>query len=367
MSNYINDIEITNFKSIRHGEIRGCKRINVFIGYPNVGKSNILEALSLGSLFQYEGIEDHFKLTDIVRLEAFNEIFSDGNADMGAEVSIDKGKHVFDIKPDRQFDRLISKYTFKHFDKNPNSNIKLISSAFPLIFNIDRDFSIRSSSLNQFISNLHDNKSLANEEILNELPIIRKYCFSPSVMPDNKRGGKLEFPYGNNLMIVLNEDSQLRKEVAEIFAQYNWTLLFDKSSESIKLFRQYSDNTVFTPSYSLTSDTLQRLIFYKGVIKSNKNTVLLIEEPEAHMFPPYIRKFTSDVIFDKTNQFFIATHSPYVLDEFIEEVPDELSVYLVDYKNGETIIKRLEEEQIKEIRNYGVDLFFNLESYLKNG
>jgi len=45
--NQIKNIEIKNFKSIRHQTIDDCKRINVFIGYPNVGKSNILEGLSL--------------------------------------------------------------------------------------------------------------------------------------------------------------------------------------------------------------------------------------------------------------------------------------------------------------------------------
>ena len=45
--NFIDNIEIKNFKSIRHQKIEGCKKVNVFIGYPNVGKSNILEAISL--------------------------------------------------------------------------------------------------------------------------------------------------------------------------------------------------------------------------------------------------------------------------------------------------------------------------------
>ena len=85
------------------------------------------------------------------------------------------------------------------------------------------------------------------------------------------------------------------------------------------------------------------------------------------MFPPYIRKFTSDMIFDKTNQFFITTHSPYVLDELIIEAGDELAVFLVDYKDGETIVHHLSNEDLNEIREYGVDLFFNLESYLKHG
>jgi predicted ATP-dependent endonuclease of OLD family len=45
--NPIKNIEIKRFKSIQHLKIDGCKRINVFIGYPNTGKSNIFEALSL--------------------------------------------------------------------------------------------------------------------------------------------------------------------------------------------------------------------------------------------------------------------------------------------------------------------------------
>ncbi len=85
----------------------------------------------------------------------------------------------------------------------------------------------------------------------------------------------------------------------------------------------------------------------------------MFEEPESHMFPPYIRKLTTDIVFDKNeNQYFIATHSPYVLDELIAEAADDLSVYLVDYKEGETKIKYLTPKELVEIREYGVDLFF---------
>ena len=112
---------------------------------------------------------------------------------------------------------------------------------------------------------------------------------------------------------------------------------------------------------------IKRLIFYKTAILSNQNSILLIEEPEAHMFPPFIRKFTSDIISDKTNQYFIATHSPYVLATLIEDATEDLAVFLVDYKNDNTNVKRLTKEDIEEIKEYGVDLFFNLESYLNHG
>ena len=44
----INELEIHNFKSIKDLTLP-CKRFNIFIGEPNTGKSNILEALGLVS------------------------------------------------------------------------------------------------------------------------------------------------------------------------------------------------------------------------------------------------------------------------------------------------------------------------------
>ena len=72
----IDNIEIKNFKSIRHQKIEGCKRINVFIGYPNVGKSNILEAIST---LQYckQSVNQNFQ--NFCRFEKPAEIFFEAN------------------------------------------------------------------------------------------------------------------------------------------------------------------------------------------------------------------------------------------------------------------------------------------------
>jgi len=77
MENFIDQIEISNFKSVRHLELTGFKRINLLLGRPNVGKSNLLEALSLFALpYVWEGSK---KLTDLVRLEDSLQIFWDGD------------------------------------------------------------------------------------------------------------------------------------------------------------------------------------------------------------------------------------------------------------------------------------------------
>lgn len=53
----INALTIENFKSIKTLELKP-KRINLFVGKPNAGKSNILEALSLFSIPQQGDLRD---------------------------------------------------------------------------------------------------------------------------------------------------------------------------------------------------------------------------------------------------------------------------------------------------------------------
>ena len=131
-------------------------------------------------------------------------------------------------------------------------------------------------------------------------------------------------------------------------------------------FKRLGDGLVYTIPFYQMADTLQRLIFHKAAVLSNENSVLLFEEPEAHMFPPYISQFTSDIIYNKSNnnQYFISTHSPFVVNDFMEDARDELSVFMVGLKNGETIVKRLSDEEMHEVYQPGVDLFFNIQSYL---
>jgi AAA15 family ATPase/GTPase len=46
----IRELQIRNFKSVKALDLK-CNRVNVFIGEPNTGKSNILETIGLLHLF----------------------------------------------------------------------------------------------------------------------------------------------------------------------------------------------------------------------------------------------------------------------------------------------------------------------------
>jgi AAA15 family ATPase/GTPase len=78
MNNFIEYLEINNFKFIKHLILDDCKRINLFIGYPNAGKSNIIEALSLFSL---PYLNEGENLNKFIRAENKFELFYDTKID----------------------------------------------------------------------------------------------------------------------------------------------------------------------------------------------------------------------------------------------------------------------------------------------
>ncbi len=66
-------IHIQNFKSIKNMELN-CKNFNLFIGKPNAGKSNILEALGLVSFLSLP-----FPLKEFIRYLSVEELFYEYN------------------------------------------------------------------------------------------------------------------------------------------------------------------------------------------------------------------------------------------------------------------------------------------------
>jgi AAA15 family ATPase/GTPase len=341
--NPIKNIEIKNFKSIRHQKIDGCKKINVFIGYPNVGKSNILEAIGLYSSFRLIG--EGFKFNDICRVKRFSELFFNKDYRSATNVVLnDKLRLELIINRSNNLDIRIE-------------NINKLDAA--------KNLQVYDSTVDSGNYNYLDNRPINELAYKGVAQPIRKYEFRSGGVINLKAPLALSIPFGANLLEVFHNDSILRKEIANLFEDYNQKLVID--DEEIFFLKYLNDDSAVSIPYHLVSDTLRRLIFYKAAILSNRDSVLLLEEPEAHMFPPYIRKFTTDVIFDKTNQYFIATHSPYVLDTFMEEASEDLSIYLVYYQEGETKIKKMSEKDMEEVNEYGVDLFYNLESYLKHG
>jgi AAA15 family ATPase/GTPase len=337
--NHIKNIEIKNFKSIRHQKIEDCRRINVFVGYPNTGKSNILEALGLYSSFL--SANQYFRFNDICRVKRFSELFYNKDYRIPSKIIVN-GRLSLELNIDQA------------------NNLDMAGSDDAGQVNL-----FRSSVNNQSFE--YRNSRDVPENILSEiLAPIRKYEFKNDGPINQQRPFALSVPFGGNLLEILHRDSGLRKEIAGLFEEYNLKLVID--DEEIIFLKYLSDDTGVSIPYHLIADTLKRLIFFKAAMVSNKDCILLFEEPEAHMFPPYISKFTADVMYDKNdNQFFINTHSPFVINDFMENMKnEELSIYVVGYKkeSGETVVRRLSDAELHEMYQYGIDIYMNLENFL---
>jgi predicted ATPase len=107
-------------------------------------------------------------------------------------------------------------------------------------------------------------------------------------------------------------------------------------------------------------------LFYSAAVRHTTGSVITLDEPDTHAFPPYVSYLGEEIIKQYKNQFFIATHNPYLLNTFIENTPsNELSVFVIsfDKKNRATVAKRLSGKDLSELLDFGVDIFFNLNRY----
>lgn len=326
MAKFIDHIYIQNFKSLRECSIPECKRINLFIGRPNVGKSNILEALSLFSI-PYLKENPSKKLSNLIRMENEADLFYNGNWEEETRITTNLGSCNLEYDPRE------SLRAFLHFGRDTYSA------------KVDAKLMVKALSTKiDFQTN------------------IKRYNYKQDVRYNKGHSKYLIPPFGFNLLSIIENYEALREDVVNFFKDYGLEIAFDKSSQTIKILQQ-TKNGIFLIPYNSIADTLQRIIFYKAAIASNTDSVLLFEEPEAHSFPPYMTHLTQEMIYNKSNQYFIGTHSAFILNDLLENGQDELAVFMVNYRNGQTTLRQLTRSELHEAYQKGVDLFTNSETY----
>ncbi|MCB9231956.1 MAG: AAA family ATPase [Bacteroidia bacterium] len=357
MENHLKYVEIKNFKSIKDLRLE-CGRINVFVGKPNVGKSNILEAIGLLGACIYPMPQKFGE--GIVRYEDFSNLITDKSRSVIC--SLETNSIGYAIKPFLSDGSFVVAQVEKGFDQlRP-----FLSEEF--VYGNDLITSFLNNS-NKGTDGLYwlgevDNKGNYNQKYSNHdyRNPIKKYSFQG--IDFNGLGRypnpfSLFHPYGPNLFEVVSNHDGLADEVTGFFKEYGLDFVFDLEDRTFKISRR-EGNKVFWIPFSLSADTLQRMIFYKAAIASNQNSVLIFEEPESHSFPPYIRQLALDIAGDSSNQYFIASHNPYMVNTLIEKTDlNDIHVFWVDYEDYQTKIWKLTQDDISEWLDWGIDIFFN--------
>ncbi len=320
----IKDLEIKNFKSIKHLKL-DCKRINLFIGEPNTGKSNILETLGLLSHIYYG------ELKNFVRFESMSNLFYDENLEDKIEIKFDENALRIEFENG----------TFKGID-----NFKSIGR--------ERDvFS-------------YDYAGREEYSILEEYKFLKFYKFEVRRDFPRQEADFLLPPSADNLLSILLTRKDIRKLVKQIFDTSGLRVVLKPQERKIEVQKEIEDIIISHP-YSLVSDTLQRTIFHLAAIETNKDSVIVFEEPEAHAFPYYTKYLAERIALDKNNnQYFIATHNPYLLLSILEKAhKDDVAIFITYFEDYQTKVKPLSEEELGEIMDMGIDLFFNIERFLE--
>lgn len=315
----LTSVSIRNFKSVKSVTLSDCRRINVLIGRPNVGKSNILEALALFDV-PYMVNSSNKSLRNLLRIENTADLFHNGAATTPVEVSAD-GSTINVIRGannglsvDISIQGEVSKYAF-------SSSLTLSTKKDPAV-----------------------------------LPDVLAYFFPKHFVPESSNIGFLQPPSGGNLMETVANLPDLKSSLAELFHGYGLKMMFDSTSRTIVAMKENGIYISIVPFNSL-GDSLRRLIFYKAAIEGNRNKTICFDDLDALIYQPYISDILNDIISARDNRFFITTHNQYVISSFLDRAVNELAVYIVDMKDNETVVSRITDGQLQYFRKNGDDLF----------
>ncbi len=328
----IKTLAIKNFKSIKNLEM-DCARINLFIGKPNAGKSNILEAIGLlgwcGS--GYESLEKY------VRFHTMQNLFYHNSIDESIEIKVESNVEA-------------------------NIEIKFTDNKFRLEAATIYPAGTGIKSTNFYLD--YYGKADDNFSVVSDISFIKFYRFMVLTNFPDVHASFLMPPHGSNMFSVVMGHKNLREIVSKLLRDCGFRLVL-KPMERVLEFQTQIEDIVFDYPYVLLSDTIQRMIFYEIAMGSNKDSTLIFEEPEAHTFPYYTKYLGEKIGFDETNQYFIATHNPYLLLSILEKTKkDSVNVFITYLQDYQTKVKCLSDKEVSELMDY--DPFANLESFIED-
>ncbi len=319
-------VQIENYKSIEKLDFE-ARRVTVFIGEPNAGKSNILEALALLS----PGIGSRFLET--FRAEHPAELFRDQSIELQPLLALQSA-----VAWQLQFDP--------------------VASEFRLSFNLAGE---------QLTSSFGPTVPAGQIRSLSRTPF-RYYSYRRELFANGREGDyhTLSCPYGENLPAVLISNKTLRQSIAALFKKHGHRLEIRPQSMEILMSKEV-DDFLYSYPFSAVSETLRRIAFYEGVFETNRDAVLILDEPEAYTYLFYTKYLAARIALDESNQFFLTTHNPYVLMSIIEKTPSaNLAIYATRMRNYRTELHRLDEKELDEALDLNMDLFLNLDRYFPN-
>ena len=312
-------VVIQNFKSIRDLEF-APRRVNLFIGDANTGKSNILEALAVFS----EGVyEDDQTFEEVLRFKTVSDLFYDHDLSQPARVLADGMD--WSLKREPPF------FAATYLGPPGKDGVKLTVTPTGQIQGANRP-----------------------------VPRTRFYRFQALANFTDMRVGALHAPYGANLAVLLETNKRLRDLADGLFRQQGFRLVINSDTYELMMAKE-QDGRLCLFSYPTISETFRRIVFFMAILDTNENAILLLDEPEANTYPLYTAHMAERIALDESNQYFLSTHNPYVLGSTVGKTPGkDLAVFVTTMEGYRTRVKRVPDDKLPMLLDYGQDAFLNL-------
>ena len=157
-----------------------------------------------------------------------------------------------------------------------------------------------------------------------------------------------------HLLIDKLAQGNLDKEVMESIAQLQYVVEYSDKRKAV----------VGSTEMKALAQTYRNFVY-------TKRSDIFLEEPENNLFPPTQVQLIEWLIEMSTDRFrrnsmFIATHSPYVVNCFLERPERDYKLFIaapVD-DEGMSVIRAASDEDLQQMYDYGVDVFFNYETFV---
>jgi AAA15 family ATPase/GTPase len=320
----IEEAVILNYKSAKEVNIT-CRKLNIFIGSPNTGKSNILEALGLFTLFNND-----CKIQELARFQTMHNLFYDNNIENPILIRTNTNRIKIQFR--------------ENFEVNVESRTASAVKSYDLFYD-------------------------ATGKLLNSNPhytsTVNLYKFSPATTFPNKNGQHLRPPHGDNLVLMLMKNRQLRQEAAQVFRYFGYKLAINPLDSSI-LVQKEDEGVVISLPYTMASYMLQRFVFHLAALDTNEDSVIIFDEPESYASTEFTRGIMQRMAQDESNQFFVSSHNPSFLMSAIKNFPvEDLKIYYALYENYQTLVEPLIEEDYRDIMKGDMNIIEKLGKKLK--
>ena len=387
-------LTIRNFGPLAEATL-DLDRVNLIIGLQSSGKSCALktachcswvekrmELAQSADAFSKEGefldkLCDYHKMKDYICPDTFIEYES-----QCVKFAYDHAKRKFSFKWKRaHWDYKRPKISYVPSERNLLATIPMWSK-LPLesdnLLDFMTDWDVARKQINQVnnilelgLSYRYDSKSNTDAIIMPSGNSIR--------LTEGSSGMQSLLPLFVHLNYLFNPDSRKqndsrqsydqkeeRKRLVKLLAAYLHAP--ENISKDFELSKGVSlEGQIF---YFYNQQELDRFIKFVDNYLTTHHNEIFLEEPEDNLFPPtqcQLVNWLLEKILEKKkkDKLFVATHSPYVLNQFIKEYSEGLRLFIThpDAKSGKYIIKQLSDDDVREIYGNGVDLFFNFEAY----